>query len=154
MIFYCIKYTCLSPPSCILLFQDRDPMCVNHNGHTMCIMSTSSNPNKYNQKDFIWSFESSMTFPSFLLRYSQNDGDMPDFRKTSKTSSLLLRNTYVEIYYKLTSSFVVWLELIKYVWKPERPTMDHTEKKHTTASSTVIRSQGNICKWKKKSSNK
>lgn len=28
--------------------------------------------------------------------------------------------------------------------------MDHTEKKHTTASSTVIESQGNICKWKKK----
>lgn len=38
---------------------------------------------------------------------------------------------------ELTSSFVVWLELIKYVWKPERPTMDQTEKKHTTASSTV-----------------
>lgn len=27
--------------------------------------------------------------------------------------------------------------------------MDHTEKKHTTASSTVMESQGNICKWKK-----
>lgn len=38
---------------------------------------------------------------------------------------------------ELTSSLVVWLELIKYVWKPERPTMDQTEKKHTTASSTV-----------------
>jgi hypothetical protein len=34
------------------------------------------------------------------------------------------------------------LELIKYVWKPERPTMDQTEKKHTTASSTVRLSQG------------
>lgn len=65
-------------------------------------------------------------------------------------SSLQYRNMYVEIYYELTSSFVVWLELIKYVWKPERPTMDHTEKKHTTASNTVIESQGKICKWKKK----
>jgi len=35
------------------------------------------------------------------------------------------------------SSFVVWLELIRYVWKPERPTIDQTEKKHTTASSTL-----------------
>lgn len=42
---------------------------------------------------------------------------------------------------ELTSSFVVWLELIKYVWKPERPTMDQTEKKHTTASSTVSESR-------------
>ena len=38
---------------------------------------------------------------------------------------------------ELTSSFVVWLELIRYVWKPESPTMDQTEKKQTTASSTV-----------------
>lgn len=37
----------------------------------------------------------------------------------------------------LTSSFVVWLELMRYVWKPRSPTMDQTEKKHTTASSTV-----------------
>lgn len=43
---------------------------------------------------------------------------------------------------ELTSSFVVWLELIRYVWKPERPTIDQTEKKHTTASSTVAWSQG------------
>jgi len=28
--------------------------------------------------------------------------------------------------------------------------MDHTEKKQTTASSTVIESQGSICKWRKK----
>ena len=27
---------------------------------------------------------------------------------------------------ELTSSFVVWLELIRYVWKPESPTMDQT----------------------------
>lgn len=32
---------------------------------------------------------------------------------------------------------MVWLELIRYVWKPERPMMDQTEKKHITASSTV-----------------
>lgn len=43
---------------------------------------------------------------------------------------------------ELTSSFVVWLELIRYVWKPESPTIDQTEKKHTTASSTVTWSQG------------
>lgn len=43
---------------------------------------------------------------------------------------------------ELTSSFVVWLELIRYVWNPESPTMDQTEKKHTTASSTVTGSQG------------
>lgn len=29
------------------------------------------------------------------------------------------------------------MELIRYVWKPERPTIDHTEKKHTTTSNTV-----------------
>ena len=44
--------------------------------------------------------------------------------------------------WELTSSFVVWLELIRYVWKPERPTIDQTEKKHTTASSTVAWGQG------------
>lgn len=42
---------------------------------------------------------------------------------------------------ELTSSFVVWLELIRYVWKPERPMMDQTEKKHITASSTVGKSR-------------
>lgn len=35
------------------------------------------------------------------------------------------------------SSLVVWLELMRYVWKPSSPTMDQTEKKHTTASSTL-----------------
>lgn len=46
---------------------------------------------------------------------------------------------HINVYFMfiLTSSLVVWLELIRYVWKPERPTIDQTEKKHTTTSSTV-----------------
>lgn len=43
--------------------------------------------------------------------------------------------------WELTSSLVVWLELMRYVWKPRSPTMDQTEKKHTTASSTVTESR-------------
>lgn len=37
----------------------------------------------------------------------------------------------------LTSSFVVRLEATRYVWKPERPKMDQTEKKHITSSTAV-----------------
>lgn len=37
----------------------------------------------------------------------------------------------------LTSSFVVRLEAIKYVWKPESPRMDQMEKKQITSSTTV-----------------
>lgn len=51
-------------------------------------------------------------------------------------------HTQAPYHQELTSSFVVWLELIRYVWKPESPTIDQTEKKHTTASSTVTWSQG------------
>lgn len=34
----------------------------------------------------------------------------------------------------LMSSFVVWLELIKYVWNPAKPRIDQTEKKQMTSS--------------------
>lgn len=37
----------------------------------------------------------------------------------------------------LTSSFVVWLREIRYVWKPVSPTTDHSVKKHTSTSTTV-----------------
>ncbi|KAG9355530.1 hypothetical protein JZ751_000368 [Albula glossodonta] len=37
----------------------------------------------------------------------------------------------------LTSSFVVRFEATRYVWKPERPKIDQTEKKHTTNSTAV-----------------
>lgn len=37
----------------------------------------------------------------------------------------------------LTSSLVVRLEATRYVWKPERPKMDQTEKKHITSSTAV-----------------
>lgn len=47
------------------------------------------------------------------------------------------------IKYKLTSSFVVWSEPTRYVWKPARPITDHTEKKHTIASITVSRVKEN-----------
>lgn len=52
---------------------------------------------------------------------------------------------YVDLTFILTSSLVVWLELIRYVWKPDRPTIDQTEKKHTTTSNTVEQwSQGKL----------
>lgn len=37
----------------------------------------------------------------------------------------------------LTSSLVVWLLVVKYVWKPARPRILHTEKKHITATTTL-----------------
>lgn len=37
----------------------------------------------------------------------------------------------------LTSSLVVRFEATRYVWKPERPKIDQTEKKHMTSSTAV-----------------
>lgn len=37
----------------------------------------------------------------------------------------------------LTSSLVVWLLVVKYVWKPAKPNILHTLKKHTTAIITL-----------------
>lgn len=37
----------------------------------------------------------------------------------------------------LTSSLVVRLEATRYVWKPERPKIDQTEKKQITSSTAV-----------------
>lgn len=39
----------------------------------------------------------------------------------------------------LTSSLVVWLREIRYVWKPVSPTTDQSVKKHTSTSTTVER---------------
>lgn len=44
--------------------------------------------------------------------------------------------------FSLTSSFVVWLEVTRYVWKPASPMMDQTEKKHTIASRRLCFCQG------------
>ena len=36
----------------------------------------------------------------------------------------------------LMSSFVVWFELMRYVWNPASPRIDQTEKKQITSSTT------------------
>lgn len=37
----------------------------------------------------------------------------------------------------LTSSFVVWFEVVRYVWKPASPKTLQTLKKHTTPTITL-----------------
>lgn len=44
---------------------------------------------------------------------------------------------HVHAHSPLTSSLVVWLREIRYVWKPVSPTTDHSVKKHTNTSTTV-----------------
>lgn len=47
-------------------------------------------------------------------------------------------NLYMILSNVLTSSLVVWLLLVKYVWKPARPKILQTEKKHTTPTITLL----------------
>ena len=51
------------------------------------------------------------------------------------THLMFLWSSTLQLYcWGLTSSLVVWLEVTRYVWNPASPSIDHTEKKHITAS--------------------